>query len=123
MSEGIKETQEAIKGIATVVARVAAITKDGKVTFREKLSFAGDVMEILDAVGGAGRIPAEVRDIDAPEWDAIRTDLVNILVVAGFTHRTRDLADRILRAVAVCAFEIVDAFQDCQQFPPSALPA
>lgn len=70
---GIKETQEAIKGLFKLAALMAKLGKDGiqPQDFAEliaKLSLDEEFKQaMLDAYQGCGKIPAEIKDLSLSE--------------------------------------------------------
>ena len=115
----IKETREVVRALSAIAVRLVGDLGDGKISYLEIAGFLGDFGVIRDGLVGINKVPAELKDLDASERETLLADVGAALVGAGLSHRTGDIAEKILR----WAFGTVNTLAEIRSLPPSALPA
>lgn len=118
---GTKELTELLRAYGVMQAKVIAYSADGEFSkwdgFRTLITSLGDIWE---AIAGCGLILAEIKDLDPAEMEGIIQEIIAILAKSKrFTHRERDIAERILRMV----YREIKEITDIIHLPPTALEA
>lgn len=115
---GTKELSELLRAVSAVlVEAVTSMKADGKVGMWEGIKALHLIPTILTGIKGVSLIPDEVKDMEGEEWDALVHEITKTLLQVGVTHRTSDMAERILRLAHLNIREIADILR----MPPSAI--
>jgi formylmethanofuran dehydrogenase subunit B len=115
---GTKELTELLRAYAVVQAKVVAYSADGEFSRWDGVRLlASSMMEIWDGIAGAGLVLQELKDLDGVELDGIIDEVSDILAKSKkFTHRQRDIAERILRMV----YREIREVSEMIHLPPTA---
>lgn len=113
-----KETIEFLRAAGCLLARVQAAKADGNLSNVEKVGvILSSLSSVIDGLIGIQLIPQELRDIDELESEQIISEMDNILRRSGkFTHRERDIAERLFRWL----YGSVVEFAEIANLPPTA---
>lgn len=114
---GTKEFTELLRAVSAVlVEAIEDIRSGGKMSMWEGIKALHLIPTILTGIKGVSLIPDEVKDMEGEEWDALVHEITKTLLQVGVTHRTSDMAERILRLAHLIVREIADILN----LPPSA---
>ena len=115
-----KETLEFLRGAGVLLARIQAAKADGTTTNVEKVGIIlSSLSSVIDGIVGIQLVPQELRDLDELESEQIISEMDMILRRSGkFTHRERDIAERLFRWL----YRSVVEFSEITHLPPTALP-
>ena len=115
-----KETLEFLRGAGVLIARVQAAKADGTLSRTETFGIIFHSMgQVWESLMGIQLIPQELKDIDELESEQIIGEMDNILRRSGkFTHRERDIAERLFRWL----YRSVVEFSEITHLPPTAEP-
>jgi hypothetical protein len=117
MSTSTKELTELLRAYAVVQAKVIAYSEDGFTKWEGAKVIAGSLLDIWEGISGIGLVLGELKDLDGVELDGI-IDEVSIILAKSrkFTHRQRDIAERIMRMV----YREIKEVSEIINLPPTA---
>lgn len=97
MSTGTKELSEMLRAVSAILVEgMGAMQDDGKFSKWEGIKALHLIPTVLTGIKGLARVPDEAQDLTMEEWESLTDQIAGMLVSVGLTHRTRDVADRVL---------------------------
>jgi len=90
---GIKETSEAVIGAGEFVSKLDEALSDGKFDFiNDSLLIAPTLPKLIEAIKGGKKIPMEIDDLDADEYNAL------LQLIEEKFELSREYAERVAEA-------------------------
>lgn len=110
----IQQTQEVIAAVAVLALHLRADLADGKMSFFEIVGLAKDVPAVSRALSGISEVPKELLDLDDTETAQVSTQIGELLVSMGQSHRVGDISAELIRA----AVQITRSILNILHLPP-----